>query len=174
MSFFPGGRYGSIFTQFESMPYHLSLEEGGESIIQFTTTGKYSTGDTESRATQSFSSALKGIVEVQLGNAFPNGTGVRILSTNGNGFSSSQAIHGGAKFTDAEGIYVYSGYTPIQSIYAFGSNGSSLISQGSTAFDNSFSYGTITLPANSMIFVPNTTVLVADSINSLNTFDHSP
>jgi len=173
MSFFPDEQYGSIFTQFESMPYHLSLEGGGSSIIQFTTTGKYSTGDDSSRTTQSYSSGLKGVVKCQLGNDFNNGTRVRILSTDGAGFFSSKVIHGGAKFTDEEGLYIYSGQVPPASIYAFGSNGSSLISQDSTDFDNEYYFGSITLPANSMIFAPNTSVLVADSINSLNVFDHA-
>lgn len=175
MSFFPDEQYGSIFTQYESMPYHLSLQAGGRSIIQFTSTGKYSTGDTSSRTTKSFATGLKGLVEVGLGASFPNGTGLRILSTNGvNFFESKKVIHGGAKFTDAEGMYFYSGAMPPTSFYVFGSNNSSVISLNSTDIGREHNFGTITLPANSIAFAPNNSILLADNFFSGQTFDHSP
>jgi len=178
MSFFPIDGYRSIFSTVGDSDmqsnYVLDYEEDGSSLIFLTSTGEYLTsagatsGSETSKTVKTFSSVLNGLAKIQQGQVYDNGkkTIAKILS-----FASNRSIFGGQKFTDREGFIIYPSKSPPLSLYVFGPDSSSLLTQESTdiAFYNS--ERTSSLPANSVVFAPTTTFAYAS--DRIITYDRS-
>ncbi len=163
MSFLPiDGSYGSIFSTVgdseSSSNYVINYEDDGSSLVRFTSTGKYSTSqlvgsnqDSTGKTTQSFSSVLDGLVKIQQGQQYDNGKktiGKFTIAPN----YQNRPIYGGQKFTNREGLIIYQNPNPPKSFYVFGKNNSSLITQDSTDTGDIYKSGTLSLPANSVVF----------------------
>jgi hypothetical protein len=167
LSYFPNERYGDIVSSIDSMQYSYSDEGIGSSIIRFSSTGIYSTTKSgtagSSLNTQSFSSELFGIVKPGLGGVYAEGQRTALKASYFDAmFESPKAILGGQKFTDETGIYEYGSQNPPYSFYAFGSSDSSLITQAiGDIITGSDTLRTISLPAQSVIFNPVSSFLVA-------------
>lgn len=167
LTYFPHERYGDIVSSIDSMQYSYSDEGIGSSIIRFSSTGIYSTTKTgtagSSLNTQSFSSELFGIVKPGLGAAYDEGQRTALKASYFYGFfASASYILGGQKFTNETGIYQYGTNSPPYSFRVFGSSDSSLITQSSEdIITGSDSLRTISLPAQSVIFNPVSSFLIA-------------
>ena len=168
LSYFPHERYGDIVSSIDSMQYSYSDEGIGSSIIRFTSTGKYSTTKDgtagSSLNAQSFSSELFGIVKPGLGAVYEEGQRTALKASYFEAiFESAKDILGGQKFTDKTGIYEYGSQSPLYSFYAFGPNDSSLITQAiGDIITGSDTLRTISLPAQSVIFSPVSSFLIAE------------
>jgi hypothetical protein len=154
LTFFPDEKYGDIVSSIDSMQYSYSFDENGQSIIRFTSTGKYSTSGTATdgssrRTTQSFSSELLGMAKVGLGAAYGNG---QLTEPFFNYYYYNKGIFGGQNFTDREGVLRYNSASPPYTLYAFGSDSSSLISLDAANTSNLNISRSTSLPANSVIF----------------------
>ena len=148
LTYLPNGDYGNIYSSINSSDYQFSLD-GDESIIHFSSTGKYSTQSGNSSTTQSFSTILRGKVKVELGAQYTEGKQTKAyLKPMGN-----NSIVGGQSFTDDSGtILDLFGRSPPLSFYIFGSDDSSYISQSSTDIGTSNTFNTITVTKNSVLF----------------------
>ena len=174
MPFLPMGGYRSIFSTVGGSDspsnYVLDYEEDGSSIVFLTSTGEYLTSGASgsivsetSRTVQTFSSVLNGLAKVQQGQAYDNGK--KTIAQ----VEAFDFIHGGQKFTDREGLVIYSTQSPPISFYLFGPSSSSLVTQESTDIVVYNRERTSSLPAHSVIFAPTATFLLAS--NSIVTYD---
>jgi hypothetical protein len=183
MSFLPiDGIYGSIFSTAgdseSSSNYVINYEDDGSSLVRFTSTGKYSTSqivgsdqNSTGKTTQAFSSVLDGLVKIQQGQQYNNGKKTRGQLTIVQ-YPQSRPIYGGQKFTNREGLIIYQNPNPPKSFYVFGKNNSSLITQDSTDIDLIYKTGTLSLPANSVVFDHfSSFITAANIVNSPATYD---
>ncbi len=159
LSYLPNGDFGDIYSSKNSSGYLFSLE-GDESLIHFSSTGKYSTSKNNSRTTQTFSTILRGKAEVQLGAQYNAGEKTQANMV----VMGNNSIVGGQNFTDEDGtILDFNGRHPPLSYYIFGRNNSSYVSQGSTAIGTYNTYNTMTVVKNSVLFFKMSSFVTCDS-----------
>ena len=171
VKYLPDNSYGSVYYNAfggtgDSNQVDLSPIEDGVSDIKyhreitFSSTFDIATSNTSDTSADTITVAniktakttLIGRIEIENATADDN---YRRTVLKDNGFNTINA-HGGYLFTDREGVIINDGVPT--TIYAFGPSGSTSITQGSTEVGDGTNIASNTLPANSMVFLNESTI----------------